>query len=110
MSATVTHAETYTFVSKWGSQGTGDGQFYAPCGIAVDSSGNVYVLDSGNSRIQKFCKEKITPTIIWSRPADIFYGTILSNTQFNAEASVPGTFVILRIRNYTECRYAYTAC
>ena len=34
--------------------GTGDGQFQNPEGIAVDSSDNVYVADSGNSRIQKF--------------------------------------------------------
>lgn len=29
-------------------------QFSSPIGIAVDGSGNVYVADSGNSRIQKF--------------------------------------------------------
>jgi tripartite motif-containing protein 71 len=44
----------YTFVTKWGSYGTGDSQFNLPSGIVVDSSGNVYVSDSSNSRIQKF--------------------------------------------------------
>jgi DNA-binding beta-propeller fold protein YncE len=43
-----------TFVTKCGSEGTGDGQFTLPQGIAVDSSGYVYVADYGNSRIQKF--------------------------------------------------------
>jgi hypothetical protein len=38
--------------SKWGSKGTGDGQFKSTGGIAVDSSGNVYVGDG--DRIQKF--------------------------------------------------------
>ncbi len=34
-----------------------------------------------------------TPTITWSNPADIFYGTPLSSTQLDATSSVPGTFV-----------------
>ena len=34
-----------------------------------------------------------TPTITWSNPGDIFYGTPLSNVQLDASASVPGTFV-----------------
>ncbi|MCQ1539515.1 protein kinase [Methanocalculus taiwanensis] len=43
-----------TFISKWGSKGSGDGQFYFPRSIAVDAVGNVYVGDAGNHRIQKF--------------------------------------------------------
>src|SRR5262245_30897493 len=43
-----------TFLTKWGSPGSGDGQFSKPAGIAVDGSGNVYVADTGNNRIQKF--------------------------------------------------------
>ena len=42
------------FITKWGSSGTEDGQFSHPTGVAVDSSGNVYVADSSNNRIQKF--------------------------------------------------------
>jgi hypothetical protein len=34
---------------------------------------------------------KATPTITWSNPADISYGTALTATQLNATASVPGT-------------------
>ena len=42
------------FVMKWGSSGSGDGQFLSAYGIAVDGQGNVYVADAGNDRIQKF--------------------------------------------------------
>ena len=45
--------DTYEFQLKWGSYGTGNGQFYKPSGIAVDSNGFVYVSDF-NNRIQKF--------------------------------------------------------
>jgi len=37
-----------------GTSGTGEGEFSFPFGIAVDSSGNIYVTDTGNSRIQIF--------------------------------------------------------
>jgi hypothetical protein len=33
-----------------------------------------------------------TPVITWANPADITYGTLLSATQLNATADVPGTF------------------
>ena len=44
----------YGFVAKWGSPGTGDGQFNLPLGVALDPAGNLYVADYGNHRIQKF--------------------------------------------------------
>jgi sugar lactone lactonase YvrE len=42
------------FISKWGSEGSGDGEFSYPSAVAVDRAGNVYVADSGNDRIQRF--------------------------------------------------------
>jgi DNA-binding beta-propeller fold protein YncE len=43
-----------SFITKWGSKGEGDGQFFSPRAVALDSSGNVYVADTNNNRIQKF--------------------------------------------------------
>jgi DNA-binding beta-propeller fold protein YncE len=42
------------FILKWGIKGTGDGQFHNPSGIATDSADNVYVVELGNKRVQKF--------------------------------------------------------
>ena len=38
-------------------RGSGAGQFNTPNGVAVDSKGDVYVVDSNNSRVQKFDPE-----------------------------------------------------
>ncbi|MBU0672303.1 MAG: hypothetical protein KJ732_04655, partial [Candidatus Margulisbacteria bacterium] len=45
-----------SFIKAWGTQGAGNGQFNTPSGVAIDSSGDVYVIDAGtgNGRIQKF--------------------------------------------------------
>ena len=42
------------FQNAWGTQGGGNSQFQSPGGVAVDSAGDVYVVDSGNHRVQKF--------------------------------------------------------
>ena len=42
------------YVTKFGTEGTGDGEFSYSYGIATDLSGNVYVSDTTNNRIQKF--------------------------------------------------------
>ena len=44
----------YEFVETWGDSGSGNGQFHYPQGVTVDASGNVYVIDTVNRRIQKF--------------------------------------------------------
>ena len=42
------------FLREWGSRGDGDGQFTAPFGIAISTSGEVYIADSFNDRVQAF--------------------------------------------------------
>jgi len=50
-------SDTYGFVTKWGSYGTLDGEFIHPYYVAVDATGNVYVTDYDNNRIQKFSSD-----------------------------------------------------
>jgi DNA-binding beta-propeller fold protein YncE len=68
-----------------GSSGTGNGQFDGPTDPAVDqSSGNLYVADTGNSRFQKFTS---TGTFIrsWSSFDDgnPTPGLVIHNSPFN---------------------------
>jgi sugar lactone lactonase YvrE len=62
------------FLLKFGSTGSGPGQFLLPRGIAVDNAGNVYVPDQ-NTRTQKFDSN----------------GVFIS--QFGISGDVPGGFV-----------------
>lgn len=44
-------------LQAWGSNGSGDGQFTTPRGLAVGPDGSIYVADAGNHRIQVFDPE-----------------------------------------------------
>jgi hypothetical protein len=44
----------FNYELGWGTSGSGNGEFNFVWGVATDSSGNVYVADAGNDRIQKF--------------------------------------------------------
>src|SRR5262249_31665529 len=47
-----------TFLTSWGSSGSGNGQFDLPNGIALDGGDHIYVTDApsdnGNNRVEKF--------------------------------------------------------
>ena len=40
-------------LAMWGTTGNSPGQFYQPTGLAVDSKNNVFVVDSGNNRVEE---------------------------------------------------------
>jgi len=46
-----------------------------------------HITNNGNNNLSVITKP--TPTITWSNPANITYGTPLSSTQLNASASNP---------------------
>jgi DNA-binding beta-propeller fold protein YncE len=48
---------TGSFLGRWGSAGTGDGQFDTPSGVHVGPDGTVYVSDTFNQRIQYFAPQ-----------------------------------------------------
>ena len=52
---------TYAFVTKFGTPGSGDGQFNYPEGLYVDDT-YIYVADIGNDRVQIF--DKITRAFV----------------------------------------------
>jgi streptogramin lyase len=57
-----------TLAGVAGSYGSADGtgsaaRFYQPCGVAVDSAGNVYVADSCNGTIRKVTPARVVTTL-----------------------------------------------
>lgn len=48
-----------TYVNQWGGAGSGNGEFTNPLGITEDANNNLYVVDSGNKRVQKFTSSGI---------------------------------------------------
>jgi hypothetical protein len=60
--------------------------------VAANQAGNA-TYAAVQQVTQTIVVNKATPAITWATPAPITYGTVLSSTQLNATASVPGTFV-----------------
>ena len=47
-------AGAQVFITSWGTYGSGSGQFRTPQGVAVGGSGDVYIVDGDNLRVQVF--------------------------------------------------------
>jgi tripartite motif-containing protein 71 len=45
------------FITKWGSEGSSDGQFLLPLGIGIDSLDNLYIVDQKRSSVEKFASD-----------------------------------------------------
>jgi DNA-binding beta-propeller fold protein YncE len=54
VSSVVKLAPNGAYSMRWGTQGTGPGQFSGPGPFAFDQAGDIYVADSYNDRIEKF--------------------------------------------------------
>jgi len=88
----ITAAGMVTTLAGSGSQGSFNGiantaTFYAPAGLAVDDSGNVYVADQGNNLIRKISTNGIVTTVAGSGAIGSVNG-IGTAAAFNQPASV----------------------
>jgi hypothetical protein len=86
---------------------TDSGSGVASCAGSVDNGSSIDTSSAGqrtftvtatdktrNTAAQSigYTVNKGSPTITWTNPSDIVYGTALSATQLNATSNVPGTF------------------
>ncbi|MBR7800514.1 NHL repeat-containing protein [Undibacterium fentianense] len=69
------------------SEGKGNAQFHTPSGLAIDTSGNLYVADTGNHRIRKISKDGIVTTLAGNGQAGFRDGNA-GEAEFNGPIGV----------------------
>jgi streptogramin lyase len=79
------------FLGEWGGSGSGAGQFNAPTGAATNMLNEVYVVDSGNNRVERF------------NEVGEFIG------QFGSQGAGPGQFSSPTGIAIDEANYVYVA-
>ncbi|MBI5095677.1 MAG: SMP-30/gluconolactonase/LRE family protein [Candidatus Hydrogenedentes bacterium] len=83
------------YVTRWGLLGSGEGQFSNPQGLAVNTSGDVIVADSGNSRIQVFAPTPLPRPVVGSvSPPQTLNGVVTASIQADG---VVGPSAIARV-------------
>lgn len=94
------YAQAPPLLGSFGSQGSGNGQFLAPTGIAVDQSGLVYVADQLSNRVEKFTNGGVFVTQ-WTCGPYAFPGAsfIAADTHGDVYVTDPGNRSILKFTN-----------
>ena len=94
------------FLFKYGSDGTSDGQFQNPVGIAVDAFGRVFVSDTTNNDIQRFdTTDTQISTLI--TPVKLRATDIVLSKQLNPSTLVNGMVFDGSTFNLTKCINTY---
>lgn len=89
LNATADAAGTFTYTPTAGTQlGAGINQTLSVSFTPADAAN----FNAVNDVQRQITVNKATPLITWANPSPITYGTLLSTTQLNATASVPGAF------------------
>ncbi len=96
--------QKYKIVKKWGSTGSGDGQFNSPYGIAIDKDDYIYITDSGNNRIQKFTSDGIFVTTWGSNGTG--FGEL--NVPLGIAISMNGSGTIFVVERYNHRIQGFT--
>lgn len=114
--------------ARWGSKGSGNGQLNTPGGVMVDSSGNLYVADTENSRIQRFAPVLVPgaptigtasagngqATVTFAAPADnggnsITYYTVTSSPGSITASDSASPITVTGLTNGTAYTFTVTA-
>jgi len=64
-------------------------RFYTPCGVALDTSGNVFVADAYTHRIRKIDTSRIVSTVIGSGPIGQGQGGYANGAALSSRLNVP---------------------